>query len=80
MVNDGIKTCVEVVQQIHHLEGGAAPSNLCEPNNVTGRGKGEEGRGEGGGEKGEEEREERGGKIGEGGGRVRRKAVTEVLS
>ena len=35
---------------------------------------------EGGGEKGEEEREERGGKIGEGGGRVRRKAVTEVLS
>lgn len=38
VVNDGIKTGVEVVQQIHHLEGGAAPSNLCEPNNVTGRG------------------------------------------
>ena len=35
VVNDGIKTGVEVVQQIHHLEGGAAPSNLCEPNNVT---------------------------------------------
>ena len=42
VVNDGIKTGVEVVQQIHHLEGGAAPSNLCEPNNVTGRGEGKE--------------------------------------
>ena len=76
MVNDGIKTCVEVVQQIHHLEGGAAPSNLCEPNNVTGRrGEGEEGRGGGGGEfeegRGGTERDERrkegerGGKSGE---------------
>ena len=35
MVDNTIKTRVEIIEQVHHLQRSAAPGNLSEPNNVT---------------------------------------------
>ena len=35
VVDDGIKAGVEVIEEVHHLEGSAVPGNLGEANNVT---------------------------------------------